>query len=39
MFAYGGETANYPQLVITYGVPGVTLNPPTVIHSTGAEGS
>ncbi|WP_075018058.1 DNRLRE domain-containing protein [Actinacidiphila rubida] len=37
LYAYGGETANYPQLVLTYGVPGVTLDPPSVIHSTGAE--
>ncbi|MER6354763.1 DNRLRE domain-containing protein [Streptomyces sp. NPDC001634] len=37
IYSYGGETANYPQLVVTYGVPGVTLNPPSVIHSTGAE--
>jgi RHS repeat-associated protein len=37
IYAYGGETANYPQLVVTYGVPGVTLNAPSVIHSTGAE--
>ncbi|MCW2929613.1 MAG: repeat-containing protein, partial [Actinomycetia bacterium] len=36
-YAYGGETVNYPQLVLTYGVVGVTVNPPTVIHSTGAE--
>ena len=36
-YAYEGETANYPQLVITYGVPGVAVNAPTVIHSTGAE--
>ena len=36
-YFYGGEVKNYPQLVIRYGVPGVTVNPPTVIHSTGAE--
>ncbi len=36
-FGYGGETATYPKLTITYGTPGVTLNPPTVIHATGAE--
>jgi RHS repeat-associated protein len=36
-YGYNGEAANYPQLVITYGVPGVAVNPPTVIHSTGAE--
>jgi YD repeat-containing protein len=37
IYAYQGETINYPQLVITYGVPGVALDPPSVIHSTGAE--
>jgi RHS repeat-associated protein len=37
IFAYGGETANYPQLSITYGVPGVAVNSPTVIHGTGPE--
>ncbi|WP_069462975.1 DNRLRE domain-containing protein [Actinacidiphila rubida] len=36
-YAYGGEAANYPKLVITYGVPGVALSAPTVIHATGAE--
>ncbi|CAG6394691.1 RHS repeat-associated core domain-containing protein [Actinacidiphila cocklensis] len=36
-FGYGGETATYPKLTITYGTPGVTLNSPTVIHATGAE--
>jgi RHS repeat-associated protein len=36
-YYYNGEVKNYPKLVITYGVPGVTVNPPTVIHSTGAE--
>lgn len=36
-FGYGGETATYPKLTIAYGTPGVTLNPPTVIHATGAE--
>ncbi|MER6919120.1 DNRLRE domain-containing protein [Streptomyces spiralis] len=36
-FGYGGETATYPKLTIVYGTPGVTLNPPTVIHATGAE--
>jgi RHS repeat-associated protein len=35
--AYNGETATYPQLVLTYGTLGVTLNPITTIHSTGAE--
>ncbi|WP_137815314.1 DNRLRE domain-containing protein, partial [Gandjariella thermophila] len=37
ILGYGGETVNYPELVITYGVPGVSVNPPTVIHATGAE--
>jgi len=36
-FAYNGETATYPQLVLTYGAPGVTLNPITTIHATGAD--
>lgn len=36
-YYYNGEVKNYPKLVINYGVPGVTVNPPTVIHSTGAE--
>ncbi len=36
-YYYGGEVVNYPKLVLTYGVPGVTVKPPTVIHSTGAE--
>src|SRR5262249_18610436 len=36
-FAYQGETATYPQLVLTWGTPGVTLNPVTTIHATGAE--
>ncbi|WP_053204941.1 DNRLRE domain-containing protein [Jiangella muralis] len=33
---YGGS-ANQPKLVLTYGRPGVTLNPITTIHGTGAE--
>ncbi|WP_079138539.1 DNRLRE domain-containing protein [Actinacidiphila rubida] len=36
-FGYGGETATYPKLTITYGTPGVAVNPPTTIHATGAE--
>jgi RHS repeat-associated protein len=36
-FGYGGETATYPKLTITYGTPGVVVNAPTVIHATGAE--
>jgi hypothetical protein len=37
IYAYGGEVVNYPKLTITYGAPGVSVNPPTVIHATGAE--
>lgn len=36
-FGYGGETATYPTLTITYGRPGVLLDPPTTIHGTGPE--
>jgi RHS repeat-associated protein len=36
-FGYGGESANYPRLVLTYGRPGVELQAPTTIHDTGAE--
>ncbi|MFI1098509.1 DNRLRE domain-containing protein [Streptomyces sp. NPDC020917] len=36
-FGYGGETATYPKLTITYGTPGVAVKVPTVIHATGAE--
>ena len=35
--AYNGDTATYPQLVLTYGAQGVAVSPPTVIHSTGPE--
>ncbi|HEX6520904.1 MAG TPA: DNRLRE domain-containing protein, partial [Streptosporangiaceae bacterium] len=34
---YNGETVTYPQLVLTWGVPGVTPDPITTIHATGAE--
>ncbi|WP_157441653.1 DNRLRE domain-containing protein [Actinoplanes awajinensis] len=37
IYAYGGETVTYPKLVLTYGVPGVAVNPPAVVHATGAE--
>jgi RHS repeat-associated protein len=37
VYAYNGETAQYPKLVITYGKPGVAVNEPTTIHSTGAD--
>ncbi|MFG2331527.1 DNRLRE domain-containing protein [Streptomyces sp. NPDC048604] len=36
-FAYKGEAANFPKLVLTWGRPGVTLDAPQVIHATGAE--
>ncbi|MFF3603801.1 DNRLRE domain-containing protein [Streptomyces sp. NPDC002463] len=36
-FAYAGETANYPRLVVTFGRQGVDLAAPSVIHDTGAE--
>nr|WP_079001422.1 DNRLRE domain-containing protein [Streptomyces sp. AS58] len=36
-YAYEGETANYPRLVLTYGRAGVELEAPTTIHDTGAE--
>jgi RHS repeat-associated protein len=36
-FAYQGETATYPQLVVTYGRPAVSLNQITTIHATGAD--
>ncbi|MFF8375646.1 hypothetical protein ACF07V_05855 [Streptomyces sp. NPDC015661] len=31
-FGYGGETANYPCLVLTFGRQGVDLSAPTTIH-------
>ncbi|WP_258308210.1 DNRLRE domain-containing protein [Streptomyces sp. NWU339] len=36
-YAYNGETANYPRLVLTFGRQGANLDSPSVIHSTGAE--
>ncbi|MFK4023906.1 golvesin C-terminal-like domain-containing protein [Streptomyces albogriseolus] len=36
-YAYKGEVANYPKLVLTWGDQGVDVNPPKVVHSTGAE--
>lgn len=36
-FGYGGEVANYPRLVLTFGRQGVDLSAPTTIHDTGAE--
>jgi YD repeat-containing protein len=37
-YAYGNDRRDYnlPKLVVTYGRPGVTVNPPTTITSTGA---
>ncbi|WP_051969696.1 DNRLRE domain-containing protein [Kitasatospora azatica] len=37
IYAYGGEVVNYPKLTISYGIPGIAVKPPTVIHATGAE--
>ncbi|MFI2304514.1 DNRLRE domain-containing protein [Actinacidiphila glaucinigra] len=36
-FGYGGETATYPKLTVTFGRVGVAVNPPTKIHADGAE--
>ncbi|CAL9644661.1 hypothetical protein SUDANB15_06419 [Streptomyces sp. enrichment culture] len=36
-YGYKGEVANYPKLVLTWGDQGVDVNPPKVVHSTGAE--
>lgn len=36
-YAYKGEVANYPKLVLTYGIQGVDADAPRVVHSTGAE--
>ncbi|WP_157617273.1 DNRLRE domain-containing protein [Saccharomonospora marina] len=36
-YAYNGEVANRPKLVLTYGRPSVDLAYPTTIHATGAE--
>ncbi|MFC0032530.1 DNRLRE domain-containing protein [Micromonospora chaiyaphumensis] len=36
-YAYNGENENTPKLVVNYGKPGVTLEPPTKIYSTGAQ--
>jgi hypothetical protein len=36
-YFYNGEVATYPQLVVTYGLPAVTLNPITTINATGAD--
>ncbi|MEV6494034.1 DNRLRE domain-containing protein, partial [Actinoplanes sp. NPDC051633] len=35
--AYGGEVDTFPTLLLTWGKPGVTLQMPTTIRSTGAE--
>ncbi|MFB4278558.1 DNRLRE domain-containing protein [Nonomuraea sp. MTCD27] len=37
LYSYGGETATYPRLVLTYGRQGVAVNPPATIHAAGAE--
>ncbi|TYB50915.1 DNRLRE domain-containing protein [Nonomuraea sp. PA05] len=37
LYSYGGETATYPRLVLTYGRQGVTVDPPATIHAAGAE--
>lgn len=36
-YAYNGETANTPKLVLTYGRSSAVLKAPTTIHATGAE--
>ncbi|MFB9238417.1 DNRLRE domain-containing protein [Plantactinospora siamensis] len=36
-YAYNGENENTPKLIVNYGKPGVTLQAPTRIYSTGAE--
>ena len=36
-YAYNGENANSPKLVLTYGRPSAVLGAPTTIHATGAE--
>jgi RHS repeat-associated protein len=36
-YDYGGETQNGPKLLVSYGRPSVTLQPPTKITATGAQ--
>jgi hypothetical protein len=36
-YAYNGETAHTPKLVLTYGKPGANLAAPTTIRATGAD--
>jgi YD repeat-containing protein len=36
-YAYNGGIVSRPKLVVTYGKPGVTVNPITTAYSTGAE--
>ncbi|WP_158887113.1 DNRLRE domain-containing protein [Amycolatopsis anabasis] len=36
-FAYNGESAHTPKLLLTYGRPGVSLDAPTRIRATGAD--
>ncbi|MFE5026871.1 DNRLRE domain-containing protein [Streptomyces sp. NPDC056656] len=35
--SYGGESATYPRLTVTYGKVGTALDSPTVVHDTGPE--
>ncbi|WP_272461567.1 DNRLRE domain-containing protein [Intrasporangium calvum] len=36
-YAYNGEAANWPKLVVRYGVPGVDLKPVDTIYASGAK--
>ncbi|MGW0998361.1 DNRLRE domain-containing protein [Streptomyces sp. NPDC002523] len=36
-YGFGGETATYPKLTVTFGKVGTSLKAPTVLHDTGAE--
>lgn len=36
-YAYNGEAANWPKLVVRYGIPGVDLKPVDTIYSSGAK--
>ncbi|MFD0035478.1 DNRLRE domain-containing protein [Streptomyces sp. NPDC127172] len=36
-YGYGGETATYPKLTVTFDTVGTKLNAPSVLHDTGAE--
>ncbi|MEV1166985.1 DNRLRE domain-containing protein [Nonomuraea sp. NPDC049784] len=37
LYSYGGETATYPRLVLTYDRRGVNVDPPTTINASGAK--